>query len=510
MKNDLILLYIEDDKGLRDQYKEFFQRKVGTLHTASNGLEGLDKFNEINPDIIITDIKMPVMNGIEMIKKIREINTDIPIIVTSAFNDQEFLLEAINEGVTRYLIKPFNRNFLRKLIDETVEYTLLKKKDFEEQKKIKKMLNLQKSIVTIISSGEVEFANDFFFKLSGYKDLVEFKEHHPCLCTLFVENKKESYLKPGDFGRQMNNNCLESIDEKKVKIYFPKTGIYKNFIVSIDNFEEKGNKFLATFTDITKLEELEEENKKQKEMIFRQTKISAMGEILNNIAHHWRQPLSIITSVTSNLKFIYEIQGSLPTQKVLKCAEDVESQAFYLSEVINEFKNYFLNSDPIIKTINMNKKLGEMILLTQIPFEKHHIKTISRINKDLMINMDENLFTESLINIMNNSVEAFEKNNTPNEKRYFFIDAFKKKDTLVIKLKDSAGGIAENIIDKIFDPYFTTKHQAMGTGVGLYMTNQIITRQLKGDIEVQNIDFEYEGKSLKGVEFTISIIGRKR
>ena len=89
------------------------------------------------------------------------------------------------------------------------------------------------------------------------------------------------------------------------------------------------------------------------------------------------------------------------------------------------------------------------------------------------------------------------------EDRLFFIFVKKDKNSLQIKIRDNAGGIKDSIIDKIFDPYFTTKHKSVGTGIGLYMSNQIITKQFKGSITINNLEFIENGKNYIGAEFTV-------
>ncbi|NCB12500.1 MAG: HAMP domain-containing histidine kinase, partial [Erysipelotrichia bacterium] len=114
----------------------------------------------------------------------------------------------------------------------------------------------------------------------------------------------------------------------------------------------------------------------------------------------------------------------------------------------------------------------------------------------------ESELIQVFINIINNSIDAFEN---ISEDKYIFIDVKEFDNKIVIKIKDNAGGIDKNIIDKIFDPYFTTKSEKQGTGIGLYMSKEIITKHLNGSVEASNIEFEYLNKSHHGAIFTITI-----
>ena len=104
----LSLLYVEDDDNTREELEYFLQNKVEKLYVAKNGQEGLEFFKEYKPDLIITDVQMPIMSGTKMIKLIKEINPLIPIVIITAFNDAEHLFEAIKLNVSNYLTKPLN------------------------------------------------------------------------------------------------------------------------------------------------------------------------------------------------------------------------------------------------------------------------------------------------------------------------------------------------------------------------------------------------------------------
>jgi YesN/AraC family two-component response regulator len=116
--HDITLLYVEDEPEVRDLLGQLLQRRVGRLLTASNGREGLELFREHRPDLVITDILMPEMNGLAMIEAIRQIDPHTPIIVTTAFNETDYLLKAIELGVDKYLMKPIKTASLNKALLE--------------------------------------------------------------------------------------------------------------------------------------------------------------------------------------------------------------------------------------------------------------------------------------------------------------------------------------------------------------------------------------------------------
>lgn len=147
--HNISLLYVEDDESLRESYGDFFKRRAMNYLSAENGKVGLELFSVHHPDIIVTDIKMPEMDGIEMIRNIREVDREVTIVVTSAFNDQELLFEAINLGVTRYAIKPIQRDNFRRLLDESIELIMLRKEKEVYRKELEAMLIQQSKMAAM-------------------------------------------------------------------------------------------------------------------------------------------------------------------------------------------------------------------------------------------------------------------------------------------------------------------------------------------------------------------------
>jgi two-component sensor histidine kinase len=146
-QHNISLLFVEDNETIRFLYNRLLSRRVTRFFIGENGQEGLDLFKEHKPDLIITDISMPVMDGLEMIRHIKTITPDIKVIVMSAYSIKEYFLEAINLGVNGYLIKPVEAKRLYSLIDELAENILMKKE--LEEKELKRQLaeeNLKRSL----------------------------------------------------------------------------------------------------------------------------------------------------------------------------------------------------------------------------------------------------------------------------------------------------------------------------------------------------------------------------
>lgn len=141
------LLYVEDDESIRPTLARVLERKVNKLYVASDGQEGYDMFLDFNPDIILTDIKMPRLTGIEMARKIKEHNKNIPIIVTSAHSEAGFFLEAIELGIDAYLLKPIDRSKLLSTLETNAKITLYEREKEQQQKLLQAVIDLQPSII---------------------------------------------------------------------------------------------------------------------------------------------------------------------------------------------------------------------------------------------------------------------------------------------------------------------------------------------------------------------------
>ena len=115
----------------------------------------------------------------------------------------------------------------------------------------------------------------------------------------------------------------------------------------------------------------------------------------------------------------------------------------------------------------------------------------------------ENELIQVLLNIISNAVDALKT--STNEEKYIFISSCKKDENLIIDIKDNAGGIHKKILHRIFEPYFTTKHKSQGTGIGLYMSREITTKHLHGELNVTNKSYEYDNITYKGARFRISL-----
>ena len=277
---------------------------------------------------------------------------------------------------------------------------------------------------------------------------------------------------------------------KKIKNIFIITLILTLILLSISIYISK--KLEKKFQDYKM------ELKKQQHILAQQSKMAAMGEMLGNIAHQWRQPLSVITTVATGMKLQKEFEN-LDDKTFDEAIENITNSALYLSKTIDDFRSFF-KSDKKETFFSIKETFEKVLKLTNSQFKNHEITIIKEID-DFQIYGFENEFIQVLINILNNSKDALINKK---ENKLIFIKTFEDdENNFVIKIKDNGGGIENKILDKVCEPYFTTKHQSTGTGIGLYMAEEIIEKHMNGILEINNCKFSYENEEYVGAEVTI-------
>ncbi|NLN13923.1 MAG: HAMP domain-containing histidine kinase, partial [Arcobacter skirrowii] len=231
----------------------------------------------------------------------------------------------------------------------------------------------------------------------------------------------------------------------------------------------------------------------------------SMGQMIENISHQWRQPLSKISTRASTLKLKNDL-NMLENKELNEALEQIVSTSNYLSQTIDDFR-YFFKPQKEKAIFSLSLAIQKSIELTKLSLEQNDIKVIFK-EREINIYGYETELIQVFINAINNSKDAFFEKNIKD--KLILINLKIIKDRVHIEFLDNALGVPEMIINKIFEPYFTTKHQYNGTGIGLYMSSEIITKHMKGSIFMVNCDFTYEQQLYKGAKLTIVLDIAKR
>jgi len=224
-----------------------------------------------------------------------------------------------------------------------------------------------------------------------------------------------------------------------------------------------------------------------------------MGEMIGNIAHQWRQPLSVISTGATGMQ-TQKQYGLLTNEIFIQTCDAINNNAQYLSKSIEDFKN-FIKGDRTKKEFNLIDNINSFLHLVEGTIRTYDIQIIKDIQEDIKINGYSNELIQCLINIFNNAKDAL----IENDNKLIFLTTLIDKESVIIKIKDNGGGIDETILRKIFEPYFTTKHQSKGTGLGLSITHKLIVEGMNGTIKAQNTEYQYNDKRYVGAEFIIPL-----
>ena len=277
-------------------------------------------------------------------------------------------------------------------------------------------------------------------------------------------------------------------------ILVPKIKLYVNFY-TITNELKDTNAGLEK-----KVQEGIEKNQKMEQKLFQAEKLSSMGEMIGNIAHQWRQPLSVISTAATGIKAQKEYE-MLTDEFLLDSLDTINDTAQYLSKTIDDFKNFIKGDEKSKKEFNLLSDINKCLEIESSIIKQNDINMVLNVPEDISLWGFPNALVQCLVNLINNAKDALLKL----DERYIFIDASEDETDVTLRIKDNGGGIEDQIMDKVFEPYFTTKDKAQGTGLGLYMTYAIITGALNGMISVQNSEYSYNGKDYKGAEFIIKL-----
>lgn len=280
-----------------------------------------------------------------------------------------------------------------------------------------------------------------------------------------------------------------------------KDGTYKWLEIKAKALFDENNKayrMVGFYSDIDKLKQLEKENKEKESYIIEQSKISAMGDMLSNISHQWRQPLSVITTIVSSMKVQLEL-GMFNKEDAHKDLDMIGKTAQNLSKTIDSFKDTY-ELEHKKEEFNLNEVILKDIKILEPAYTYHNISFVTNTK-----NMNYFGYKDELLLVLNkmiqNSKEAIL--NQKMEEGFIFIDLNEDKENIELTIYDNAKGIDESIKDKIFEPYFTTKHQAQGVGLSLYVTKNILTKYFDASIVCNNIIFTHENELCSGAQFSI-------
>ena len=481
------ILVIEDSRTFNNFVTTLLQQYKYEVSQSYSLKEALSFLNKDTFDFILLDLNLPDAQGEYLIDTIKEA-TDTKIIVMTGDENTNQRDEYFQKGIIDYFIKTTpiqiivsnihsliqtindskNSNILT-IDDSNFVRTLLKNVLTQKGYNVYAVSNAQDGMEVLKNNRVHLILLDLIMPgIDGIQFLEGLKEHPDYFDIPIIVISGDSSR--NNYARVLKNGANDFIK--------------KPFI--IEEVLLKCDVHIKSYLQGKKIIESQKEIAKQK----------SISKLLENIAHHWRQPLSIISANASAT--ILEKEFGIDGEKSLKeKMEQIVEYTKLLSNTIEDFRLLFAKG-LIKEEIIVSEFVDSLIENHMAYIELNNISVVKNLQVEEFNGFGEEL--KQILTLLINNIKEHAKNN-----KYIFITIKEKEENIEIIIKDNGGGASDEIIENIFEPYFTTQHQSFGKGVGLYMVYKIITEEFKGQIKAKNAQYLYDNKAHKGLEFTITI-----
>lgn len=361
------------------------------------------------------------------------------------------------------------------------------------------------------------------------RDKLNITQHIAKVGSFTYETNGDKYWCSKEFCNIMDFDLKENItkDKELLKVHKNDRVNFENFINATPESKitrkivykiitKKGEKYIERYCSFNSIEKictgvilditekvLAEKDKEQRELVLlNQSKLASLGEMIGNISQQWREPLSVITVASSGIKL--QNEAKILSDDILYRELDlINENCYFLSDTIETFRNYIETSKEL-KEVVLQETIKNTLGILSASLKNSYIKLIHNLDEvdNIKINLIPGELSQVLMNIITNAKDILVENKVSNPLIKLTLENENGK--IKISIKDNAGGIPHKIFSKIFEAYFTTKYKSEGTGLGLYMSHQIVTQQLNGNIDVENVNFIHNNVEYKGAEFIIS------
>jgi signal transduction histidine kinase len=412
------VLIVEDSASARKLLRITFERYGNSVIEAQDGLEGLDLAARSKPDVIISDALMPRMDGFQLLRALKA----NPGLASIPFIFYSSTYTGEKEAELAFSLGA--NAFVAKPTEPS---------------------ELWKKTCSVMKEWEARRTGSY----------------HPAI----AEND-EQYLR--EYSRIVASKLEEKVHE------------LEQALTLREQAEDELRRMNAGLEERIAAEV--EKNRDKDRIMAHQARLAAMGEMLSNISHQWRQPLNNVSLIVQNLLLDFEV-GTLTSESFRTSVEECMSSLTYLSRTIDTFRAFY-QPDQFRQPFALVAAIADAISLVRDDLTSHGIALETVNEHDSLVVGYKNEFSQVLLNVIVNAKEAILKHKP--ERPCVTITCSQRNGAAIVTIADNGGGIPPEIMDRIFDPYFTTKFMSRGTGVGLYMSKMIIEKYMGGAISIAN------------------------
>jgi PAS domain S-box-containing protein len=492
------VVLIDDEEDIRDIMTIALEDAGYEVSTAHDGKRGLQKTEEISPQIVITDIRMPGMDGIQVLEAIKRLDSDIEVIVATAFGEMALAIRALQLDASDFITKPINDEALHLALKrakdrytarkQLKDYTaLLEKEKAETAQELIKTFTFQKNLIESSMDGilgcdeneKVVIFNKSMEQMLGYSKSEVLNK--TTLDRFFLPGEKERLrreLAGEKYGGKnrllLFETTLVGESDKKIPVQVSATGQAN---------QDQGNELVCFFRDLREIRKLEREVSDQAR-ILHQDKMMSLGKLAASMVHEINNPLSgILNYIRLMIRTLS--RGPLAEDrrdKFLGYLNLMENETNRCSKIVSSLLTFSRKSPPSFGQVRMEDLFDRCIILSKHKLELQNIQLVSEINSGIPpVNGDFNQLQQCVINLIFNAIDAM-----PDGGTLYLSGAYDPaKKHVVIAVKDTGPGIPQTNLPHIFEPFFTTKREGYGVGLGLSTVYGIMERH-NGSVKVES------------------------
>jgi len=492
------VVLIDDEQDIRDVVSLTLRDAGYEVFTAEDGKTGLNLCMTKNPQIVITDIRMPGMNGLKVLEILKDKSPDIEVIVVTAFGEIDFAIRALHLDASDFIHKPINDEALHLAMKrasnrytsrkQIKDYTaLLEKEKTETAQELMRTISFKTNLIESSMDGILgcDERGDLIIFNKGMEQMLGFSKGEALHRMSF-----EQFFQPGEAIRLKEELASDKYGGKDRISFFETTllgsagrriPVQVSAISLFDNGKENG--LVCFFRDLREIRKLEREVEDQAR-ILHQDKMMALGKLAASMVHEINNPLAGILNYSRLM--IRILNRGTPTgeqlQKFQRYLELIESETNRCSQIVSSLLTFSRKSPPSFGEVRTDELLHRCIILSQHKLELNNIRFSSHISADIPpVRGDFNQLQQCVINLIFNAIDAMPEGGTLT----FSASHDKSGKTVIISVKDTGTGIPEENLPRIFEPFFTTKNKEYGVGLGLSTVYGIMERH-NGRVKVES------------------------